>query len=319
MKRQVELDGLSSLSNLSLEFDGSMEESLPTKIFEHVSTIKSLYLNGSFSGSFSNLKLDSLVNLDKLLLHGLLEEDFNYDLFENLCTQLRILTLGFSDCDIEQFVKIFNGHVFSSLIVLKIEFSFMTKLDEKKMFQGFPMLNTLNICLNETLQIITNDVFSSLTNLVHLKLESNSIEKLDQTSFSSLVNLESLSLRRNDIEFIGENVFSNLKNLKRLDLSQNSISTLYPQSFNGLDKLITLKLNCCNLEKINPEAFMGLRNLIYLNLNFNRLSDFDLRILDHLSRIKNIYLFGNAIRNKIRNKEKILKVCKDLNIHVYFK
>ena len=114
-----------------------------------------------------------------------------------------------------------------------IESSRITKL-EKKLFDGFPMLQSLNISYNEELRIIDYDAFSSLTNLVNLYLHDNCIERLDYRTFSKLVNLVTLNLSNNFIMSIQENTFSNLKNLIKLDLTRNQLIT-YSRKFYGKD------------------------------------------------------------------------------------
>ena len=56
--------------------------------------------------------------------------------------------------------------------------------------------------------------------------------------------------------------------------------------------------------------FYGLRNLKQLNLVNNKLTDFDLRILDNFEKIERIDLYSNDIQ---KNKIEIVKHIIELN------
>ena len=251
-----------------------MDEINSTRIFEQLSSIKLLRMKGCLS----NFNLDSLVNLEKLSLSGEINDDFNFGLLENLSNHLQELSIDLK-IDDYQISKLLDGHNFPCFLTLNLKSSKITKL-EKKLFQGFPMLQTLNITYNEKFRSIEYDSFSCLTNLVHFHLNNNCIEKLDNRTFSTLIHLEILNLSNNKIESIGENTFSNLKNLTFLDLSNNLLSTL------------------------NPQLFFGLGNLETLDLSHNKLTDFDMRILDNLGKLKIIYLYSNSISNQNAIREK---------------
>lgn len=259
-----------------------MDESISTRVFEHLEHINLLRL----IGSFSTVNLDRLVNLEKLVLGGVLQDDFNFSLLKSLSNNLKELSC-YLKINNDQMIKLFDGHIFPYL-KLSIRSSEITKL-EKKIFEGFPMLQTLKIANNEELLSIDNDAFESLNNLVDLQLKNNYIEKIDHRTFSAaLIQLQTLDLRSNKIECIEENIFSNLKNLTHLDLSYNLFSTL------------------------NPQSFYGLGNLEILDLSDNNLTDFDMGILDNLGKIELIFLYSNSISNK----DEVRKKVKDINIYI---
>lgn len=155
---------------------------------------------------------------------------------KNLCDHLQKLSICFSNIDDKHITQLFNGHKFPCLLKLKIESNRITKL-EKKLFEGFPKLQSLNISYNEELRIIDYDAFSSLTNLVNLYLHDNCIERLDYRTFSKLENLVTLNLNNNFIRSIEEHTFSNLKNLIKLDLTRNRLILSYSRPFYGKDIL----------------------------------------------------------------------------------
>jgi hypothetical protein len=156
---------LKSLKKLDLSIKEEIDESvMSTKIFEDVSYINLLYL----TGTFSNLNLDKLDNLERLHLCGKINiNDFNLNLSDNLHhLSIRLLNIGN-----EQITKLFDGHKFPYLETLEIvdnpfnktESNKITKL-ERKMFEGFPSLKMLNISYNQELRTIDYDAFSSLSN-----------------------------------------------------------------------------------------------------------------------------------------------------------
>ena len=271
---------LKSLKELTLTFKMLMNEGNSTRIFENVSNIYLLDLNGCFS----NLNLDSLVKLKKLSLSGEINDDFNFGLLKKLSNHLQTLLIQLK-FDNDQITNLFDGHEFKNLQLLIIKSSQITKL-EMKMFKGFRTLPKLSISFNPELLIIDSEAFSNLTNLVDLKLNDNLIEKIDHGTFSALTHLQTLNLSKNKIESLEENIFSNLNNLTNLDLSYNQLS------------------------KLKPKSFLGLSNLEALDLSKNKLTDFDIFILDYISKI----CFINLQSNQIRNQREIIRKLKDLDI-----
>ena len=84
------------------------------------------------------------------------------------------------------------------------------------------------------IEMIEDDAFSNLKQLVSLDLYRNLLVTLKPHYFSELINLEYLELSDNRIESIEKNVFSNLKNLRELDLSNNKLSILDRELFIGV-------------------------------------------------------------------------------------
>lgn len=108
----------------------------------------------------------------------MIDEDFNFDLFNVLCNQLEIIGISGPNIDNEFFAKLFNGRNFPYLSSLSISNTRIAKL-EKEMFDGFRMLRDLSICFNEELRIIDHDAFSNLKQLDRLFVNKNAIESFD--------------------------------------------------------------------------------------------------------------------------------------------
>lgn len=59
------------------------------------------------------------------------------------------------------------------------------------MFKGIGTLPNLSISYNQELRIIDSEAFSSLTNLVDLKLRDNRIEKIERNFLSTYSSTDS--------------------------------------------------------------------------------------------------------------------------------
>ena len=228
-------------------------------------------------GYLPYLSLDSLYNLKSLRLVGKVLDDFNFQLFDNLCNQLEGIQILISNIDDKCLSKLFYGRNFPYLTSLYLSGTGITKL-EKKFLNGFPMLQKMWFPSIINLQFIDHDAFSNLTKLEVLSLNSSLNRtytmSLDKRFFSNLINLKRLYLSLNRLDAIDENLFSSLHNLENLDLNSNELRSL------------------------DPKSFVGLRSLKKLNLKNNHLINFDLGILDNIPQIEKIDLIGNPITNK---------------------
>ena len=243
-----------------------------SELSDYLPNIETLAINGHFS----KLNLDNLINLKNLFLYCYFVNDFNFDLFKNICGHLEKIVMHCNDIDDESLAKLFDGHTFPYLHKLTLSETKITKL-EKKLFapHRFPMLQNLIVYENKELRKIDPDAFSNLNNLICLVLQENCIESIDKSNFSNLTNIEFLVLDGNPIKHVEENVFSDLKSLQHLSLDNIQLTTLSPKSLAGLD------------------------NLKCLSLRDNKLTNFDFHILDNICRnIVEIDLSENPINDK---------------------
>ena len=189
------------------------------KLLEMCPNIEALKL----SGYFSSLNLDRFVNLKKLELYGNLSDDFNYDLFENICIQLKELRIELENIDNESIIKLFNGCYFPNLLILIIGCSKITRL-EKKIFYRFPTLQILFVHDNRQLTIIDKEAFSSLKNLRLLGIIRNyQLTELNPELFSCLGNLVKLNLEDNILTRFDLKILDFITNIKMINLCDNRI------------------------------------------------------------------------------------------------
>ena len=202
-KVDISLKNLPSLTNLSLSFFRCINKDIVTSVLNQVPFIQELCLQGNLF----YLNLDNLVNLRKLSLSGYIKENFNFELFKNLCNQLESIKINLGNIDEKTFFKLFDGYNFQYLVDLTIEF-----LDNKR---------------------LTKEFIDRLPIHRQLNINNCGIEVIEHDSFSNMKQLTLLNLRSNKIKVIEENAFSNLKNLQKLDVSDNYLKNFDPK-FVGL-------------------------------------------------------------------------------------
>ena len=178
-----------------------MDESNLTMILDQVQHVETLFLNGNFF----YFNLDNFVNLKELLLQGTVEENFNFELFKNLCNQLEDLKICLPNIDNKTFFKLLD-HRFSYL--LRLKFRQQIKTIDKNFIDRFPMLK-------------------------ELKMSECDIEKIENDALSNLKQLEYIDLSRNSLESFEKNFFLSLKNLDTVDLQFNKLKNFDPE-FAGL-------------------------------------------------------------------------------------
>lgn len=112
-------------------------------------------------------------------------------------------------------------------------------------------------------------IFTSLTFLKLLKLDSNRIDTLHSSSWEGLDHLQELTLTGNLIKNLPG---ANLPSLEILDMSANLLSTLNKSSFHGFPFLQRLDLSDNVITDVTHDAFSGCHHLRNLHLERNRLT-----------------------------------------------
>ena len=179
---QVNIEGLSSLKSLDLclsSINGhsfgnqnslkNLTLSVRSEInYESIIILHEIFPNIerlSLDGNCSNIEFYSFVNLKKLTLCGLLLKDFNFEIFKNICNQLIYLCIVFDNINNENISNLLSKNNFPNVLNLEIGGSLKLTRLEKKLFDGFPMLQSLSVYNNKKLKRIDKDAFSNLNNL----------------------------------------------------------------------------------------------------------------------------------------------------------
>lgn len=196
--------------------------------------------------------LDSMNNLKYLFFSGQInnKEDFNTDLFKNICKSLTYLTIKLRNFDDEVIAKLLCGHNFQNLSNLIIKCTEITKI-ENKLFDGFPVLESLDLSYNKELETIDSCAFSSLNRLKELRMYNNKLTILHPESFFGLSNLIKLDLSNNKLTHLEPQIFKDLANLEDLDLYNNELThfDLSIMEYIGKINQINLSMNPIENEK----------------------------------------------------------------------
>ena len=230
-----------SLRCLYLTFESKIKSEMLSFLIDQCPNITNLFLDCKKLCYFN---LDSLNNLKYIWIEGHIynKDDFNKDLFKTICNSLSDLTIKLENVDDELITKLLCGHIFQNLLKLSIYCTEITKI-EKKLFDGFPVLESLYLSYNKELETIDSCAFSSLNKLKELKLYNNNLTSLNPESLTGLSNLIELNLSNNNLTHLEPQVFKDLANLKHLDLHYNKLRHFELSIMEYIDKINRINLS----------------------------------------------------------------------------
>ncbi|XP_062887216.1 reticulon-4 receptor-like 1b [Mobula hypostoma] len=160
-------------------------------------------------------------------------------------------------------------------------------------FQGFSLLEELDLGDNRYLRFLDAETFSGLERLHSLHLYRCGLTFLPNGIFEGLHNLQYLYLQDNHIEYLQDDLFLELVNLTQLFLHGNKLLSLSQNTFRGLVNLDRLLLHQNKLHWVNKQAFHDLRRLTILYLFNNSLSLLPGECLAELGSLQYLRLNGN--------------------------
>ena len=145
-----------------------------------------------------------------------------------------------------------------------------------------------------------------------LRLDFNSLKRIESDTFIHLKNLKFLDLSSNKITFIGLNGFRGLKKLKTLILNNNKIKTY---SFDCIKNLKKLCMNDCSLtDDFNWRKLKYIENLTILELRHNFFTTLTAKFSQNILKLRRFILYDNEI-NYIDNEGlKYLTFLKTLDL-----
>lgn len=152
-------------------------------------------------------------------------------------------------------------------------------------FVGMDSLFALQLS-NNLISQITPYMFAGLENLRYLSLKNATVFGIDPGSLVYFKHLEYLNLQNNQFSTeITADVFQGLNELKILLLGGCSLESLpaIPSPFTYLPNLTYLGLERNSFYSISPNLFPPLVNLKNLDLSFNKLTEWNKRILNNIS------------------------------------
>ena len=180
----------------------TIDQNIIKQLLDQVQHIQYLFLRGTFS----NFNLDSFANLKLLSLVGTINEDFNFELFKDLCNQIVYLKIQLTNIDEKNYLKLFSRYSFSNLLSF-VAIGCKLKRLKKRYISRFPALTNLFI-IDCNLKVIEHKAFSNVKSLRFLDLSQNRIKFIEKKTFSILKNLKILDLSSNELtdldsKFIG--------------------------------------------------------------------------------------------------------------------
>lgn len=135
--------------------------------------------------------------------------------------------------------------------------------------------SAINLTIHgSNLRHVPNKSFVNLTNLQFLRMDNNSLSRIDQFAFQNLYLLQSLNLSCNNISELRPSLFQDLHSLTFLSLTNNRLKQLPEGIFSTLANLTTLILRQNFFKKFSgiAQSVSNLRNLIWLDLCSNKLT-----------------------------------------------
>jgi Leucine-rich repeat (LRR) protein len=146
---------------------------------------------------------------------------------------------------------------------------------------------------------IPENLFDGFPNLLNLRMNSNSIQKLNPKWFEQMTRLQTLDLSYNRIDELPSGVFAAIEGITEINFERNQLKTIDRNSFGSLNRLVALNLDRNSINAIDEKIFEDATslNILYLWNNkclnerfFNFAANRDL-FLNRLRRCMNNFKF----------------------------
>ncbi|KAL6471171.1 hypothetical protein MHYP_G00198210 [Metynnis hypsauchen] len=168
--------------------------------------------------------------------------------------------------------RLLRGHFSPTTVTLWIYSNNITYI-EPSTFQGFTLLEELDLGDNRHLRTLSPETFHGLGRLHALHLYRCGLSALPNNIFQGLRNLQYLYLQDNHLEYLQDDIFIDLHNLSHLFLHGNRLWSLHQNTFRGLRALDRLLLHHNQLQWVDRLAFHDLKRLTTLYLFNNSLTE----------------------------------------------
>ncbi len=209
---------------------------LPAGVFDPLSNLEQLYLDGDRFSSLPSGVFDQLSSLLVLSFHGNQFSSLPSGIFDQLSSLLVL------DLERQQFASLSSGifDQLSSLLGLYIQSSQLNSLPNG-VFDQLPILLSLKLGTNQ-LSSLPSGVFDQLPSLQRLHLGNNQLGSLRNGLFDQLSKLRWLWLTSNQLTALPDGVFNQLTELEDLYLNDNQLTELQDGVFDNLSRLWKLSL-----------------------------------------------------------------------------
>lgn len=161
-----------------------------------------------------------------------------------------------------------NFNLIPNLQELHLQYNVINSI-EVDSFKTLVNLEYLNLQGNQIDSMI-HQIFNKFpTNLKHLTMSHNTVNRVNEKAFDGQAHLEILSLDHNRLTKVTCQTFNNLTSLEKLYLDHNEITWIEPSSFSSFQNLIHLNLANNRLNRLQSKTFQGVVSLMSLDLSFN--------------------------------------------------
>lgn len=173
-------------------------------------------------------------------------------------------------------------------------------LKRSPVFSGLSKLRYINIESGSLIELSPMG-FRDLTNLESITITgSPGLQRLEAGLFIDLPKLKNLNLQRNGIEWIHLRAFtSGLNALKTIDLSYNKISNagLVGRAIKDIQNVEILNLDHNRVELLLEASFVDLPSLKELRLNDNLITEIHHGAFHRVPALKMVHLENNLLRH----------------------
>ena len=275
--RQLGCSDFAHLTKLTVLFlFSNVISKLEACVFQDLNALEILMLGNNRIHSLGKVFKNSLPNLKCLDLTSNKLKHIKHNTFKNVHL-LTHLNLGIN------LVNILDSGAFEGLINLK----------------KLTLSQNLIDCGR---QGIRQEVFSGLSNLIHLNMCDNKCqyktdEQIKDPPFANLSSLQTLlifSQHHREKSHLPPNFLEGLTNLSVLKARNIRITSLKPETFNHTPQLKYLEINANNLVNLDPELFHPIPNLEQLFVSTTELQSLDFLIHANLSQLRFLQARQNA-------------------------
>jgi len=288
----------SNLINLhTLELSNNPFTLIPGGLFNGLVNLRRLHMESTRISELNPQWFSTLVGLHRLIVSNNLITELSEDILSSL-PELRFFDISGN----RLYDNIASG-VFrfsTNLIHLILTETRITKLNPQ-WFENLRNLSSLYVNSNEIASLPEN-VFgnSNLTTLRIFDLGSNQLTEstIPENLFDGFPNLITLRMNRNSIQRLNPKWFERMSQLRSLDVSYNRIDQLPAGIFASFEGITELNFERNQLKSINRNSFGNLGNLTLLNLDRNSINAIDEKIFEDATSLNTLYLWNNKCLNE---------------------